>query len=390
MATFPRLWAVLSADTDAARVAARGAGCTHAVINANWNALQPSATGALDATGSAAVVAAHDHAVSVGLTPILSLNLHYPPSWVLSGVEPFKDQSGNQYLDTNVGAGKAVRNWMWTASGRTYVADLITRLAAGMGADRVAATDGCRIGGGWFGELHYPEPVSGGPTYAWQGFGASMQTGTGLASDQVVCPVPGYTLYSGTDAQDAAFLNWYLNGLLTWALWLIGQHKTAGWTRNLYLMLPGYGVRSNQIRGSASGGYNQAASRGEDHIRAIGATMKDPAVWPYSTWLNTADGFAGGTVDSDKAAWKSLFEKAVVRGKAWNLLGENTGGESNAGMDGIFADALGSASYAGSISGQPTEGRYYRGMLWLDYASLAAGGTQADLAHYATKLAAAP
>jgi hypothetical protein len=380
-----RGFTVLTADTDAARVAIKGAGCTHAVINVNWNAFQPSATGTTDATAAGALTAAYAHALSIGLKPILSINIHYPPTWVLSGVEKFTDQSGNDYTDTNVGLGKAVRNWMWTANGRTYVADFIARVAAVLGPTNVGLTDGCRVGGGWYGELHYPQAVSGGPTFAWQGFGASMQSGTGIASDLTVCPIPGYTPFTGTDAQDCLFLNWYLNGLVTWALWLLNQHKAAGFTRNLFLMLPGYGVRLNQLRTST--GYKQAAALGEDHVRAIGAIMNDPAVWPYSTWLNTADGFVGGTVDSDKSAWKSLYEKSLARGKHYNLWGENTGNESDSGMDGIFSGALGSASYAG-YPGAPPEGHYFASIAWLNYASLTAGGANATMAHYATKIAA--
>ena len=134
--------------------------------------------------------------------------------------------------------------------------------------------------------MHYPQAVSGGPTYAWQGFGQSMQTGTDLADGMDVCPLPGYVPYTGTDDQDCQWLNWYLNGLIRFEQWLITQHKALGFTRNLYLMLPGYGVRTNQARTSA--GYKQAAALGEDHIRAVGAIMHDPAVWPYSTWLNTS------------------------------------------------------------------------------------------------------
>lgn len=383
--TSSRAFAILSSDSDAARAAAAAAGCTHAVINVNWDAWQPSATGTSNSTAVSALLAAYANAISNGLKPLLSINLQYPPSWILSGVEKFKDQSGNEYSDTTVANGKAVRNWMWTTTGRTYVADFISRVATALGPANVAKTDGCRLGGGWYGELHYPEPVSGGPTYAWQGFGASMQSGTGLAAGMDVCPVPGYVPYSGTDDQDCQFLNWYLNGLVNWGLWLIAQHKTAGFNRNLFLMLPGYGVRLNQVRSDA--GYKQAASLGEDHVRAIGAIMHDPAVWPYSTWLNTSDGFPGGTVDSDKSAWKSLYEKSLARGKHANLWGENTGGENNSAMNGIFSGAIGSASYAG-YPGAPPEGHYYRAICWLDYASLNAGGSAATMANYATNISA--
>lgn len=379
-----RVWGVLQADTNAARLAVKAAGCTHVVVSAAWDELQPSTTGTIDSTVMARVKAAMAHCVLIGLVPILSVDIHYPPSWVLSGVEKFKDQAGNDYVSADVASGKAVRNWVWTATGRTYVSDLITRFSAALTAAERAAVGGVRMGGGWYGELHYPEPISGGPTYAWYGFGASMQAGTDLASGMSVCPVPGYIPYTGTDAQDCAFLNWYLNGLVTWGVWLVNQFKAAGFGCKLYVLLPGYGVRLNQARSDA--GYKQAASMGEDHTRIIAALMHEPQFWPYVTWLNTTDGFPGGSADSDKAQWKSIYEKALLRGKHYRMIGENTGGEDNAGMNGIFAGALGSAAYAG-YPGLPLAEYYYEGMVWLSYSDLQAGGGKATMANYASQIA---
>lgn len=381
-----RLFAVLNADSDAARTACKAAGATHAVINAYWDSMQPTGTGALNPAAAAKLVADYAHALSIGLKPILSINLHYTPAWVQSSVEPFRDQAGNNYTVTDNITGKAVRNWMWTATGRTYVSDLTTRVAAALGAANIAATDGCRLGGGWFGELHYPEPAAGAPSPAWQGFGPSMQTGTGLAAGMSVCPLPGYVPFTGTDAQDCTWLNWYLNGIVAWVLWQIDLHKSLGFTRNLWVLMPGYGARTDSLRSDTI--YRSSASYGEDHVRLLGAIMHDPAVWPYSTWLDTVDGNPAGTTDSAKAQWKSIYEKALARGKHWNLVGENTSGETNANMDTIFADALGGSVYTGS-PGAPSQGYYYRGIVWLDYASLISGGAVADMAHFASKIASA-
>jgi len=383
-----RLFSVLGADSDAQRQAIKNAGCTHAIIRGDWLSLQPTATGTLDATAQAKLLADIDHAVSIGLKPILSINLHYCPAWALAEIEPYTDQLGNQYLDTSTSDGKAVRNWAWTTTGRTRVSDLINRVSTALGPARIAQVDGVRLPLGWYGELNYPQPVAGGPTYAWQGFGASMQNGTGLAAGTTVCPSPGYVPYSGTLAQTLQWVNWYLNGLHTFMAWVIELFKSQGFNRRLWALLPGYGVRyNNDPAGTA---YQSAASLGQDHIRAIGELMSHRGALPYSTWLDTSDGFAGGTADSDKSAWKSIVEKALVRGMAVNLVGENTGGEDNTGMDAIVAGALGSATYAGSI-GVPTTGHYYSGMIWLDNGSLTGGVTgNADLAHYQSVIAAAP
>jgi len=381
------VFSALGADTDSARVAIKNAGCTHATINANWGALQPNGAGtALDATAMANVAAAFDHARSIGLKVILSINYHYPPNWVLSNLEPFRDQFGVDYVQSNVGGGKAVRNWMTTGKGRTWLADFTTKVVSALGSTRISKVSGCRIGAGWYGELHYPEAYgSTVGSYAWQGFSPSMQAGTDLAAGLSVCPLPGYVPYSGSDEQDCVWLNWYLNTLVQFIRWNVELYKSLGLRRNLWLMLPGYGVRLNVSR--SNNGYKQAAALGEDHIRAIGEFMHDPAVWPYSTWMNTADGFAGGVVDSDKSAWKSLYEKSLARGKHHRLIGENTGNESNSVMDVIFADSMGRASYAGSLSPLPSKS-YYKGIVWLQYSTLI-GGSQATMAHYAEKIAAA-
>jgi len=228
--------------------------------------------------------------------------------------------------------------------------------------------------------------------YSWWGYGTSMQTGTGLASDQAVCPLPGYTLFSGTDAQDSLWINWYINGLATWILWFVGQMRAAGWNCNFHVCHPGYGVRSNQPRvsSSAASGYRQAASLGEDPERIIGAYAHDSKIWAYGTWLNTADGFPGGTADSDKAAWKKLYEESLLRNKHFRIWGENTGNESPTGMQNIFSgytygSALSGASYAGS----PSQTYGFQGIFWLNYASLTDGSpSHAQLSDLTTAIGA--
>lgn len=269
---------------------------------------------------------------------------------------------------------------MWTARGQSLVADFLHELAASLGPSRLAQIDGIKTGGGWYGELHYPPSATGGN--AFHAFGKSMQTGIGLATNQVVCPLPGYRPFSGRPRLDTIWLDWYLDGLGKWLKRLIALHRDAGFAADFHVCHPGYGVRSNQEITSA--GYQQAAALGEDPARMMDFYLSDPKVWPYRTWLNTADGYYPPHVDSDLSAWKKIYQEAVKRNKHLKLWGENTGNESTRGMDQICAgNPRGSAMSTAPYEFAPPEGVHgYQGIFWLSYASLAAGGRHASLADY--------
>lgn len=366
----------------------RLAGVTHADIAAFWGDLQPNGPGtALSATALAALCQDFDDCATAGLKVIFNFSLHYPPTWAQTGIENYVDQNGN--TNTTTASGKVIRNWFWTALGRQYVADFMTKVAAGLGDGRVKQVDFIRFGGGWYGETHYPSAFSTGNSY-W-GYSASMQTGVGLASDQVVCPLPGYIPFvGGTDLDDSIWINWYINGVVTWLEWYYQQHRAVGFTAEMHLMLPGYGVRSNQVH--TGNGYRSAAALAQDPVRMIAWTTKHPDVWPYSTWLNTADGFPGGTADTDKSAWKKIYEEAYKRNKHHRILGENTGSESTTGMQQIFSGhANGSALSTAAYPGSPAVVTGYQGIIWLNYSSLTGGqSNRATLTDFAALIANNP
>ncbi len=383
----PKRFATFGADTLTKKQTIRTAGLTHAVIPAFWDALQPS--GAATALNSTAVTALNQQitdCISAGIIPILEHAVQYPPSWAASAVEQFKDQSGNQWAGT-VGAGDQVRNWMWTATGRTYFADFVTKVYAALTGTNQAAVERIRFGGGYFGETQYPPQQIASPWSYW-GFGTSMQTGTGLASGLTVCPQVGYTPFSGTDAQDVSWINWYLRGIENWILFQVATLKGAGWTVPLMCLHPGYSIRQNQVRTDA--GFRQSMAYGHDFTRAVGCYKNDPQVWPWSTWINGADPFPNSTVDTDQGAWKKLYSEAAVRGKHYHLWGENTGGEDNTGLDFIFSNALAPAPATGQppyFGANPGTWRGYEGLSWLNNADLTGGVSgKATLAHYTSSI----
>lgn len=368
-------FAVIGADTAADKRAVKAAGCTHVVVQAYWDRLQPSGPGsALDSDALGELQRQYLDAQAAGLAVILEHALHFPPDWVIAGVEAFRDQDGREWAPSRDQAGKRVRNWMWTANGRSWVADFIARVAAELGPALVGATDRVRFGGGYYGELQYPAEYLSSP-YSYWGFGSSMQSGHGLAGDPLLtpCPVPGYRPFTGTAAQDSEWVDWYLDGIESWMLFGVATLKAAGYRCDLMVMHPGSSVRANQTR--ADGAYRQNVASGVDFVRVIGRYKDDPQVWPWSTWINGPDPASPVRVDSDQAAWKKLAAEATIRGKGSRMWGENTGGEDPAGLVSVFQEALRATPRSGPplVTGRPDRPRPYvgyAGLMWLDYRSL--------------------
>ena len=379
-------FAAFDANTLAKKQAIKAAGCTHVVISAFWDRLQNGGPGtALESGGLADLNAEFDDARTVGLTPILENGVQYPPAWVTDTIEPFRDQGGHDWI-TEVGSGADCRNWIWTANGRAAIGDYYTKVAAGLTTTNRAAVDRVRFGGGYFGEVQYPVEQLSSPWSYW-GFGASMQTGTGLATGLTACPLPDYVPFTGSDAQDVQWINWYLRGLEDFVRFQIQVLKDAGWTVPLHCLHPGFSIRTNQTRADA--GYRQSMAAGHDFTRAVGVYKNDPQVWPWNTSAAEEDAWSPVTVDSDQAPWKKLYAEAAVRGKHHLLWGENGGGENNAGMDFVFDTVIPAGPLDGLIYAGPNPGEYqgYRGFVWLNYDSLVAGGGDATLSRYATRIA---
>jgi hypothetical protein len=361
------------------------AGITRIVVQAFWVDLQPTGPGAIDAGGLAAFTTYFDRVIAAGLIPIVEHALHLPPDWVKTTVEPFTDQNGT--VLTGAATGADIRNWFATQTGRDAVHQFLTAFTAALGPARVASVDRVKLGGGTYGELQYPLGGS------FWGFGPSMQTGTGLADDVTACPVPGYQPHSGDDGKDVAFVNWYLDVILAWELFLLQALKDAGWACPLHVMCPSDGIRADQNR--ADDGWWTNAAFGVDYTRVVGSIKRDPQVWVWSTWINGPPTVSPPVVDTDQPAWASLWAAAALRGKTADIWGENTGGEGDTipnpggtgtSLDAVFANALnpgvpadGVPVQTGSSSLGPVPWTPYTGLMWLNAESLLGGGGTADL-----------
>jgi hypothetical protein len=366
-------------------------GVNSIVMQVQWDQLQPNGAGtALDSGAVAAMNAYYDLIRAHGMTVIMEQCLHNPPAWVKSGVEQFKDQNGTNYTG---GAGSDVRNWIWTANGRQYVADYTNKVAAALGSSRIATMDCIKFGGSIYGELQYN--INGS---SFMGFGNSMQTGSGLAAGLSICPHPGYKPYGGNDTFDYEWFNWYIDGMVNWMLYFAQCFKTAGYTCDLHAMLPSSGLATTDTRGSGS--YTYQVSQGVDYTRQVGAMKRDPQIWPWATWINGP--MSHPTNDGGNAAWARLWAAAAVRGKQSRIWGENTGGEgdttsngSGTGMSmfdtfqnplGKTTPPMGMPALTGTSSAGNPGWTSYAGMMWLNSGSLFGGG--ADLAYFGQRIAA--
>lgn len=320
----------------------RSAGGTHVLVQLGWDVVRPDphrpAERAVLAEARTRLRAVADE----GLQAVLELCLHYPPAHVLDAVEPFVDQHGVPFLDD--GVGMRVRNWVWSATGRRLVGGFLDdcgEVLAGAPVDRL------RIGGGWYGEVHYP-PTDG---RRWWAYGPCVQDGADRAWDLGDPPRRGWVPPPGTDPQDP-WIDWYVGALGTWTRWLARRHREAGFAADLHVLHPGWGLRPDQPASAA----DQAAAAGEDPARVVAAYADLRGVRPWCTW---ADGEDQGDDPAHVAPWRALAAVAARLGVtgAWceNAVGANDSPEA-------------SAAALAPVTRGP-----YTGMMWVTWSHLTEG-----------------
>lgn len=363
-------YGVIGTSDGTTRQQAKDNGATHVVIQGIWETLQPGGAGAaLDATAVSTLTAAISDARTRGLAVIFEAAIHYPPTWAQSAIVPFKKQDGSTWTSTNSN-GDNVRDWIWTQTGRNYVADYLAKVLAAVDQTKIAAI---RIGGGIFGELQYPPEGSAAPWNYW-GYGAAPQSGTDLASDQVQCPAavrsPFVPFASGTSSSDnTTWTNWWLQGIQTFMLWLVQQHKKAGYGGLKYVLHPSWGLRTGWSQANTEA--QRAVAKGVDCKGQVNAYANDWETFPWCTWIDAT----GDTTEAGKPPWQKLYDESNARQRTL-IWGENTGGQTTADMGRVFGGS-------GAI------GYGYRGVTWFNQTYLTAGGTNASYADFAANIAAA-
>lgn len=322
------------------------AGGTHAVVLAGWDVLE-TADGTWNTTNVAAVQSKIEEAWTAGLHVILEPGLQYPPAWAQSAIAPFKNQSGTEYLPSD--AASKVRDWVWTATGRTILGDFLTGLLSRLDLTHVGSV---RLGGSWYNELQFPAwnyGISG--QIAYWCFSTAAQTGTGIASGMTsatAAGIAGYAYDSGglSDAggwtpttNDNTFQSWYTGSLTTFAGWMVDTVATE-WGGPIWLMFPGVGLRD--VHGKNSQGWRQELAEGKDwgsHITALFPTR--PKLRGWCTWVDYDD---NSTTDVATMSPSRYLRKRLVDAGygARRIGGENANAEDRTARRQAFANTFAS------------------------------------------------
>ncbi|MGV9002191.1 MAG: hypothetical protein ACOH18_04555 [Candidatus Saccharimonadaceae bacterium] len=353
--------------------ALKAANFTHVLIEYRWDEAQPNGPlTPLDATVVTTITTRVAQARAAGLRVQFQVAFHYVPSWVDAAgttIPKFKNQLGTEWSETNSG-GRNIRDWYFTAVGRQYLADFIQRCFATLD---LAQIDSVRTGIGWYGENNFP-PSPDLTTFHWWGYSDAAQTGSGLAPGMSVCPVPAYVPFSGNAGKDTQFTDWYLDAAAQTLQWLITVHRSAGWKRDLFILQPGFGIRSTMPYGSDD--YKRQACIASDWDRQIAVYGTMSNVFIQCTWIDGIHPYGSDlSLTSNQAAWYRLQEIGKTVNKGKRMSGENTATDWNyLDEDRIFQlDAL--------VQG-------YRDMWFLTYPSLAAATNGVvNLAHTTANIA---
>jgi hypothetical protein len=360
-------WMVLQATSNTDMATAKANGATHAFVAPQWASMQTTAGGPVDVS---AIQAQIDQAIALGLKICLRVAPQYIPTFVDTAAVKFRRNGSVDWTGANI-TGDATRDYVWSASTRALLDDWLTKLFNQLNWTQIERV---QLGGLIFGELSYPTTDG----TQWWGFSAPAQTGTDLASGQVVCPVPGYTPSTGTTwvANDTTFVNWYRDSLNNFLTWLIGRHR-AFFNGPIWVLHPGSGLRPVSQTPTSSGqalNYRKAVAAGTDWGSQIGA-YPDANVHPYSTWGDAnhfwpPDPFSD-TNDGNAAPWYHLLRVARAAGRANRIWGENTGSNTNTDMDRVFTD--GAVAFG------------YQGFVWLSHSTLTSS-TNDTYANWLTRI----
>ncbi|HVA89427.1 MAG TPA: hypothetical protein VNL71_06265, partial [Chloroflexota bacterium] len=258
---------------------------------------------------------------AAGFQIIGDLGIQDSPPWVHTNYANsyYMDQYGDEYHGpVDSGDVNLVFNPAMRILGAQYIQAVISNFGRYFSA--------LRIGGGPSNELDYALPTYNGHTNCYWAFDP-----TALTEDPVPAWRPGQASPNG---EAAAFLNFYLQALTTYQTWQIATVRQVGYTGQIMVLYPSYGIRPGQtasaiadnLDGTSVLEINGETSTGVDYARQV-AAITDPNVIVYSTWLDFSSPYQNDA-GSDPTRWtpiKYLASLAQANPLHLRIGGENTG-----------------------------------------------------------------
>ena len=226
----PTLFGTL--DTQPTTVAADGSSdVSMAMFEYNWASFEPS-PGVFSASYLATMKSELAAYQAAGMKVTLGLGLQNPPSWVTSLAD-------GTYID-QTGAHSSEANFVFSAAVRQAAAGYLKQVAADIPLSNFYAI---RLTSGGDGEMLYP----GGGTY-WA-FDKAALTGTGLAAGMTRNPDPSWKPGTAglSQAQIAAWVNWYVGGLDKVTNWQMQTLTGLGFNGYYETVTPGSGTRPDDL-----------------------------------------------------------------------------------------------------------------------------------------------
>lgn len=304
------------------------AGVTIATIEVGWDRCEPR-QGVWNRAYFAETKAKMQKLRAAKQEIVLDLGVQYPPAWVFD--LPYA-RFVNQYDATydSAEAGKNVPNAVFNQAVRACQAAYMARVFQELGTN----FHHVRLGGGWYGELHFPPATFKEQKNCYWAYDALAQgRAPGLAAGLRPCPVPNWKPGEPSAQHRAAslFANWYLNALQNYHDWQIATARRF-YSGPLAMLYPGWGVRPGQLDGAIAGDLDGTTSveqngelqAGGDFARFV-ASVRDPNVIVYTTWI---DAPFGDDASREPAQWTPahwLAYLAAANPLDLPKMGENTG-----------------------------------------------------------------
>jgi hypothetical protein len=187
-------------------------------VGVPWRRFEPRA-GQVDAAYVAEVKTRINALRAAGQKILLDVGIQYAPDWISEiSHSRYKNQYGEEFIDDS--PGMRAPNAVWNQAVRDKIEQHYARVFQELGTDFHQV----RLGGGWYGELHFPKSKVGERTNLYWGFDDIAQgRAPGLPAGMKPAPKPGWK--PGTPSllhRDAAlFADWYMGSMQNYHDWQI-------------------------------------------------------------------------------------------------------------------------------------------------------------------------